>query len=457
MENQPAIKSYVFEKGYKDLWNTIQDSWKANLAEANQHLSQFETTVTGAFHLGVGISIIVFGSIFFGMISLLHVSLMLIFASIIYLAFSIIWGADKLYRSINKIFTACPHPGCYHKFDIPVYHCPNCNSPHTRLHPGPYGILSRTCKCGAKLPQTFFNGRKKLAASCPNSTCGLPIDTKESRPIVIPIIGAPSVGKTCFATSFVYYMKEELGTTEETQFEFTSEVSSLTYEHNLASFKNGGAPLKTVEAHPSAINIFLQLKHQKIRRILYLFDPAGEAYLDTSNTQTHRFYDYFHGAFFLIDPFSIPTFYQEYAEKIAINDVKPSAEHLEDVYDRVIINLEKNYGIKPDQKIKAPLAIVFTKVDVADLEDKFGETAGRIIQESDSSKFKSLDDGINEACRNFLMDYEMAPILNKFESKFKNFRFFSVSSKGANSVRIKAPTKWLLEQIDASFKKIDQD
>ena len=40
MENQPAIKSYVFEKGYKDLWNTIQDSWKANLKEAKQHFGQ---------------------------------------------------------------------------------------------------------------------------------------------------------------------------------------------------------------------------------------------------------------------------------------------------------------------------------------------------------------------------------------------------------------------------------
>jgi len=450
MEKQPAIKSYFFEKGYKDLWNTIKESWDANVKEANYHFNQSESSVAGAFNLGVGLSVIVFGSFFFGIISLLHVLLLIFFATIIYFSFSIIWGADKLFRSINKIFMVCPHAGCYHKFDIPVYHCPKCRTGHTRLHPGPYGILQRTCKCGEKLPQTFLNGRNKLYATCPG--CNKPIDAKESRPIVIPVIGAPSVGKTCFVTSFVYYLKEDISPAEETQFEFTDPISSHTYESNLSAFEQGSAPLKTVETHPTAINIFLKLKNQLIRRILYLYDPAGEAYLDTSNTQVHRFYDYFHGAFFLIDPFSIPAFYQEYIDKINQEEVKPSIEPLEDVYDRIIINLEKNYGIKPNQKVKAPFAIILTKVDVADLEDKFGLAAGAQIQASDPKHFSSVDDGIHEACRKFLEEYDMGHMLAKFEAKFKNFRFFSVASKGQTSVRIQAPSKWLLSKIDKSFE-----
>ena len=450
MEKQPAIKSYFFEKGYKDLRNTIREGWQTNLSEARDNFNQFETTLPGAFHFGVGVSIIVFGSIVFGLTSLVHILLLLAVAGVIYFAFSVIWGADKLYRAVNKIFVACPHAGCYHNFDIPVYHCPNCGVGHTRLHPGPYGILKRTCQCGAKLPQTFLNGRKKLYATCPK--CEQPIDAKESRPIVIPVIGAPSVGKTCFVTSLVHQLKEDIAPRDEMLFEFTDEVSKLSYERNLATFEVGSTPLKTVEAQPTAINIFLQPKNQTLRRILYLYDPAGEAYLDTTNTQVHRFYNYFHGAFFLIDPFSIPDFHHEYADQIDTNSVRPSTEPLEDVYDRIIINLEKNFGIKPHQKVKAPFAVLLTKVDVADLEDKFGESAGQRIQESDPEKFKTLGEAQHEACREFLEEYGMGYMLDRFDAKFKNYRFFAVSSAGSNSQGVEEPLRWLFQHIDRKLK-----
>ena len=41
MKAQPAIKSYFFEKGYKDLWETIKNSWGYNIESAQ---SYFEKT-----------------------------------------------------------------------------------------------------------------------------------------------------------------------------------------------------------------------------------------------------------------------------------------------------------------------------------------------------------------------------------------------------------------------------
>lgn len=454
MEPQPSVKSYYFEKGYKDLRNTIKDSWAFNVRDANLEFEKFDTSdFGGAFHGGKGVAIYVFGTLFFGVISLFHIIILGIVTLIIYTAFSIVWGVDRIYRGVNKIFAACPHSGCYKSFDIPTYHCPNCNAAHTRLHPGPYGILTRTCNCGEILPQTFFNGRKKLQASCPHPQCQKPIDSEESKPLVLPIIGAPSVGKTCFVTSFTLTLKEEISVENEIGFEFTDKPSQLTYEQNLRTFNEGGYPSKTVETQPTAMNIFLKPKNKSLRRIMYLYDPAGEAYLDTTNTQVHSFYDYFSGAFFLIDPFSIPDFYHEHSDKDDIQQFKPSRELLEDIYDRIIINLEKNFNVKTDQKVKKPFAIIFTKADVYNLDQIIGEAAGENLMSEHPAKIKTIEDGIDLACQNFLENYEMGHVLDKFKAKFKNIKFFSVASQGKKSKRIEMPLNWILKEIDKGLIK----
>ena len=39
---QPAKLSYFFGKGYKDLWNTIKESWSRNINSAKEKLHRFD-------------------------------------------------------------------------------------------------------------------------------------------------------------------------------------------------------------------------------------------------------------------------------------------------------------------------------------------------------------------------------------------------------------------------------
>jgi hypothetical protein len=198
MKEQPAKVSYFFDKGYRDLLNTIKEAWARNLVSAKGRLKLAKekgfASVPGAMNLMAAISIFVFGSLITSATTVAHIGVLVFFFACIYIGFGLLWLIDRIYIMANKIRNACPNSDCQASFLIPVYECPNCNRKHTKLVPSKYGILKRTCLCGEKLPTTFLNGRSKFKAYCPVCDQELSGDTA-SRQYAIPVIGGPSVGK----------------------------------------------------------------------------------------------------------------------------------------------------------------------------------------------------------------------------------------------------------------------
>jgi len=43
-------------------------------------------------------------------------------------------------------------------------------------------------------------------------------------------------------------------------------------------------------------------------------------------------------------------------------------------------------------------------------------------------------------------------MLDRFDAKFKNYRFFAVSSAGSNSQGVEEPLRWLFQHIDRKLK-----
>ena len=447
MKTQPAIKSYFFDKGYKDLWNTIISSWKYNLVSAESYFDKTDTDnwVNKVLFFTAGLSVVVFGTLFFCLISILHIFILFTFLIIIYLSFTIIWAIDAGYRLNKSIFMACPY--CYKKSNLPIYHCPKCNSEHDQLWPSYYGILKRTCNCGYKLPTTFLNGRSKLRASCPG--CKNTIEAQEARPLVVPIIGAPSVGKTFFVFSMVYYIKELFSVKLGFKFEFMNTNNENVYNSEISILNSGQVLRKTTENNPIALNFFLSRNGTK--SLLYFYDSAGEAFSNTQYLSQHKFYDYFHGLIFIIDPFSIPDVLYQYKNQLSLNpSIRPSNYPLEDVYEASIINLEKNYHFKITERINKPIAIIISKVDTFDLQNKIGNEAVNDLMIIDST-VKTKQEAMNKLCKDFLTSNGMGALLRKMEWKFPNSCFFSISSQGKNSIGIDDTTNWILGKIDKSF------
>lgn len=172
---QPAKKSYFFDKGYKDLGNTIKGAWARNSDSIKKYASNLGNLgdhglpaklFLGLVNILAMVAVVVCGSAITAVITFINIVILLVFMVIVYIGFTIIWIVDRLYLVRKKIFTACHE--CKEKSLIPTYICPKCGAKHTNLTPGVYGILKRTCNCGEKLPTAFFNGRKNLEAECPN-------------------------------------------------------------------------------------------------------------------------------------------------------------------------------------------------------------------------------------------------------------------------------------------------
>ena len=125
---QPAKKSYFFGKGYIDVLNTIKGAWQRNFASLGKYKdnianARYDGGKSFAFQLILNvlamISVIIFGSLITAVVSFLNLAVVLLVMMVIYLGFSLIWLADRIYLMRKRIFTACHE--CKEKSLIPTY------------------------------------------------------------------------------------------------------------------------------------------------------------------------------------------------------------------------------------------------------------------------------------------------------------------------------------------------
>jgi hypothetical protein len=445
---EPAIKSYFFGKGYRDLTATIKASWDSNIATAEPHwkgAQQAGDFLPRVFHFGAGLAVMVFGTALFLAISALHATLLFLIFVAIYVSFTLVWLSERVWLWTREFFTVCPQ--CHGREEIPAYIC-ECGAVHARLLPSSYGVLFRVCFCGRRLPTTFFLNRGKLASKC--QICGhfLSREHTETKKIFVPVIGGPSTGKTAFMICLVSAL-EGSAALAGVEVKFLEEADKREYQIRLSSMKRGTMPEKTVSTMPAAFNMVLE-RNGKADRLLYLYDPAGEAYLDESELIPHHFLSYCSGALFLIDPFSITSVQRLYGvDPECASDLRPSRLRPDDLLDRLISVLEKYFHLDSAAPIAIPIAIVLTKTDAFGLSDEFGTNVdtSRLVQEK-------------------LRDWNMTPLVEVLNSRFSRRRYFvsSAVGRGHTSGRpfvpegILEPFEWLMSEARADlFTKVPGD
>jgi len=440
---EPAIKSYFFGKGYRDLKAIIIESWNRNLDSSKDFFTKGESTGEAIFWKGAGISVVVFGTIFFLIISLLHITLLGLVFLLIYIGFTIVWGIERIYLFIQGFFSACPH--CHEKTLLPEYICNKCGEIHTKLMPNQYGIISHTCQCGQKLPATFFLDRGKLQARCQECHQLLHREHVESRRVFIPILGGPSAGKTVFMFAVVRKLIEEKAAKMGFKTAFVDSNTEKEYKRIIEQLNKGNVPTKTPVTIPKAFNLKLT-KDGKTKLVLYIYDPAGEAFEKTQELSTHQYFGYLSGMVMLIDPFSIPAVRRDYENDLSRtwSNINPSQLNLEDALSGVLLTLEESFGLSKTGKIKKPLAVVISKVDAFGLEKLIGDTA--------------VKSGVNKSntIRQQLIDWDEAALVQQIETRFSNVQYFSCSALGripdstSNdfvSQYVFEPISWLLEPV----------
>lgn len=433
---EPAIRSYFFGKGFRDLQETIRASWwrnhasaQANFRRGGTHFSRDEWGEKGQGILfgTAGISVMVFGTVVFLAASAVHVVILAALLALIYTAFTVMYLAEQAHLALKGFFTVCPV--CSEKAALPQYFCPGCGRVHSRLIPSSYGILHHTCLCGRKLPATFFLGRGALASQCGVCAKKLEQSHTESRKLFVPVTGAKSVGKSAFLYTALQALVEhgagELGLSHS----FVEDGTEGDFQRVRDQLARGRRPDVTMDTLPRALTLRLDRPGQS-PRVLYLYDPAGEAFADTRGTGLHKYQAYLSGLVFLVDPFAIPAVADEYRARLAgqSDALRPSTVPIEDTFARIVIGMEEFFGLKKGKRIGVPVAVVLNKVDAFDLEDRVGERAvdARMAASPTASREAVRDALVREQLR----AWGEGPFVQQLETRCAKVRYFTCSSLG---------------------------
>lgn len=437
--SSPAIRSYFFGQGFEDLKETIRASWSRNSDSAQAHFrrggAHFSHDDWGEKAMGLlfgtaGVSVMVFGTAVFLAASAVHVVILAILLALIYTAFTVVYLAERGYLWVKGFFTVCPL--CHEKAPLPHYFCPGCGRVHPRLIPSSYGILRHTCRCGRKLPATFFLGRGALRSQCPTDGCGQALERShtETRKLFVPVTGAKSVGKSAFLYSALRELVEERAGALGLSPHFVEAATERDYERTRDQLARGRRPDVTMDPLPRALTLQLDRPGQS-PRVLYLYDPAGEAFADTQGTGLHKYEEYLSGLVFLVDPFAIPAVAEEYRERVGAHAdaLRPSTVPVEDTFARILIGMEEFFGLRKGARVRVPVAVVLTKADAFDLEDRVGERAvdARMAAAPAGAPREAVRDAL---VRDQLRAWGEGPFVQQLETRCARVRYFTCSSLG---------------------------
>lgn len=132
-----------------------------------------------------------------------------------------------------------------------------------------------------------------------------------------------------------------------------------------------------------------------------------------------------------------------------------SRDDVIDVIDRFVIGLQRHFGLKHDQKISQPYAVILTKGDLFNLRRIFHPSppASGITQQQERKR-------VNHEIREKLTSWGAAALINSIDAKFSNTMYFCavpIKLKKKNigydaevaCVGIIEPLLWILENSNA--------
>lgn len=256
---------------------------------------------------------------------------------------------------------------CNERVNRPVYVCmghdhavdSGCGARHKNLVPGPLGTLHRICRCGRSLPTLLLLGKDHLVALCNHCGTELPRRGFTAPTLHIPVTGGPGVGKSVFMFSAVKRLFDEHEATgSDTDFwadtRFVEE-----FKRAQEGIADPERMRKTTETRPSAYTIYVGSAGKR-RRLLYLFDSAGEIFDKSDDLAQAEFFTHTGGVVLCIDPFSLAGLRRQ-VDRATLDQVRSRASDPRAVLERLTENLRE--ASRGSGKLRLRIAVVLTKAD----------------------------------------------------------------------------------------------
>ena len=366
------------------------------------------------------------------------------------LVYLVAWFIDRLYLIIRKIAQPCGNCQSYNLFLN--YECPKCGAIHKRLVPGPYGVFVHTCKCGQKMPCTFFNGRSvKSKPKCP--VCNHYIKGAGTRPFMIQLIGGSNSGKTVYISAFYHEFLQKIKRKTNVTYSVNPDDEDLFTD--LDDWYNGVPCASTEKMNSQMYPVEIISKQLNVARKFILYDIAGEMFNSgkADNVISQKQFHYCNGIVFILDPFSNLDYRSEIQRT---GDVLPQYSDIEseDVINTFLNYLSKTGNKKIGSVYQMPFSVVITKSDVKSIRQRINMV--KIKSElSKNPNYTNIDEARDGMCREFLNDIGLSGLTSVIETRFKKVHYFLASPMGHEpdgsefeSWGVVEPVEWIIREED---------
>lgn len=400
---------------------------------------------------------IINGTVFvvIGSILAMFFSILLLAAGILslpyVLVFVVAWFVDRIYLWIRKIAQPCGN--CQSKSTILHYECPKCGRVHKHLVSGPYGVFRHKCKCGNKIPCTFFNGRSiKAKPICP--VCENYIKGAGTRPFMVQLIGGSNSGKTVYISAFYQEFLEKVKKSHLIDYEVDKDEENLFID--LEDWYMGVPCESTKRMNSQMYPVQLYSNKLDVARKFILYDIAGEMFnsgkadAEINQKQFH----YCNGIVFILDPFSNNNYRKE------VEQIGGQLPQYSDIESEDVINTFLNYMDRTGNKsvgsvFQIPFSVVITKADVKAIRQKINMVKIKAEFNKNPQMYTSVEDARDSMCRAFLSEIGLSGLTSIIETRFKKVHYFLASPMGHEPDGTKFESWGVLEPVEWIIK--DQD
>jgi hypothetical protein len=368
------------------------------------------------------------------------------------LVFVVAWFVDRIYLIIRKIAQPCGN--CQSKNTILYYECPKCGRVHKHLVSGPYGVFRHKCKCGQKLPCTFFNGRSiKAKPICP--CCGNYIKGAGTRPFMIQMIGGSNSGKTVYISAFYHEFLEKVKKSQYIDYEVDKDDENLFVD--LEDWYMGVPCESTKRMNSQMYPVQLYSNQLDVARKFILYDIAGEMFnsgkadAEINQKQFH----YCNGIVFILDPFSNNSYRKE------MEQIGERLPQYSDIESGDVVNTFLNYMAKTGNKsvgsvFQMPFSVVITKADVKAIRQRINMVKIKAEFNKNPGKYASIDEARDSMCKEFLEEIGLAELTSIIDTRFKKVHYFLASPMGHEPDDSAFDSWGVLEPIDWIIKEQDE-
>jgi hypothetical protein len=255
---------------------------------------------------------------------------------------------------------------CHERVRSPVYECgaPLCDARHRRLLPGRWGIFTRHCRCGRRLPTLLITGKRRLRSRCPGCGAVLPTGGFEARTVHIVLAAGPGAGKTVLLVAALNRLAARGMATAKDRIRIADPVRAQEFEAAGAAVA-AGDPAGVLATRPSPVirPWTFHIGRRRAHRLAYVYDPAGEHLWGDGDLDGWEFLGHVTGVALVVDPFSLPGV-ARLLDDALLDRVRPCRVPPEDVLERMLEALRERGVLPASGQGRIPVAVVVTKGDV---------------------------------------------------------------------------------------------